>query len=83
MYFIQNSTLLSNTGHAKGGGRQLRSQGPIASLVHLVRNPIEAVESWRDGLTKEERAWKQRVHDRKQILYLNLRNVETLRRHSV
>ncbi|KAL9121526.1 MAG: hypothetical protein Q9187_001911 [Circinaria calcarea] len=74
MYFIQNSTLLSNTGHGKGGGRQLRSQGSIASLVHLVRNPIEAVEGWCDGLTKEERAWKQRVHDRKQILYLNLRN---------
>ena len=83
MSFIQHSTLLSNTAHTKRGGRPLQSQGSIASLVHLVRNPIEAVEGWRDGLTKEERAWKQRVHDRKQILYLNLRNVQSIHHHAV
>lgn len=56
-----------------------RSSSSLASLVHFARNPIEnigeAVENWYDGTTKEERARRQRVADRKQLLYLKMQMV--------
>ncbi len=65
--------------HSQPHRQQLRSKGSIASLISIVRNPVAAVgnalEGLRDGLTKEERVEKQRVGDKKQILYLRLRNV--------
>ena len=55
------------------------SSSSLASLVHFTRNPIEnigeAVENWYDGTTKEERARRQRVADRKQLLYLKMKMV--------
>lgn len=54
-----------------------RSSSSLSRLVHFVRNPIEsvgeAVENWYDGTTKEERARRQCLADRKQILYLKMR----------
>ena len=85
MSFLQTSALLPSLGHAsKANGtchQQLRSKGSIASLARLVRNPIEAVgetvEGWYDGLTKEERAQKQAIEQKRQILYLKLRDVSS------
>lgn len=94
MSFIQPSTFLSSTRlHASSttassvtsaakeqhGPPSLRSNSSLATLVQLVRNPLEAVVEWRglDGTGQEERARRQRLEDRKQILYLRLRNVST------
>ena len=85
MSFLQNTTLLPSIGHgSKTNGachHQIRPRGSIASLTRLIRNPIEsvgeAVEGWYDGSTKEERAQKQFIEERKQILYLKLREVGT------
>ena len=56
-----------------------RSTSSLASLVRLARNPIEnigeAVENWYDGTTKEDRARRQSLADRKQLLYLKMRMV--------
>lgn len=55
----------------------LPSTSSIANLIHFARNPLEnvgeAVENWYDGSTKEERATRQGVADRKQLLYLKMR----------
>ena len=55
------------------------STSSLASLVRLARNPIEnlgeAVEDWYDGTTKEERARRQSLADKKQLLYLKMRTV--------
>ena len=57
----------------------LRSSNSLAGLVKFARNPIEnigqAVENWYDGTTKEERAKRQCLADRKQLLYLKMRMV--------
>lgn len=59
--------------------RQLCSKGSIASLVSAARNPVAAIgdvlEGLRDGLTKEERAERQRLENKKQVLYIRLRDV--------
>lgn len=59
-----------------------RSSSSLSRLVHFVRNPIEsvgeAVENWYDGTTKEERARRQCLADRKQIIYLKMRMVSLL-----
>ena len=56
-----------------------QSSSSLASLVHFARNPIEnvgeVVEDWYDGTTKEERARRQSLADRKQLLYLKIRMV--------
>ncbi len=56
-----------------------RSPSSLASLVHFARNPIESVgevvDNWYDGTTKEERAARQSLVDRKQLLYLKMRLV--------
>lgn len=56
-----------------------QSSSSLASLVHFTRNPIEtvgeAVENWYDGTNKEERASRQSLADRKQLLYLKMRMV--------
>ena len=82
---LHNSTL--NHGddepRASTGGKQYPKPRPsassLASLVRLARNPIEnigeAVENWYDGTTKEERARRQSLADRKQLLYLKMRMV--------
>ena len=95
MSYLQNTTLLQSTrgrsivdskptnrlplGKPADGSKPLRSQGSIAALVNLVRNPVvtvgEAVESWYDGLTAEERTCKQQLEDATHILYLRLRGV--------
>ena len=55
------------------------SASSLASLVRIARNPIEnlgeVVENWYDGTTKEERARRQSLADRKQLLYLKMRMV--------
>lgn len=65
--------------NSQSQGRQLRSKGSIASLVSAARNPVAAIgdvlDGLRDGLTKEERAEKQRLENKKQILYIRLRDV--------
>ena len=61
-------------------GRLLKPKSSVANLIQLARNPLEnigeAVEDWYDGSTKEERAAKQALADRKQLLYLKLRTVK-------
>lgn len=68
---------IPTTGKQIPGNR--RSSSSLASLVHFARNPIEnigeAVENWYDGTTKEERARRQSVADRKQLLYLKMKMV--------
>ncbi|KAL8851150.1 MAG: hypothetical protein Q9221_003953 [Calogaya cf. arnoldii] len=57
--------------------RNLHPKASIARLVQFARHPIEnvteAVEDWYDGSTKVERARRQSLEDRKQLLYLKLR----------
>ena len=91
MSCIPNSSLLHSLTHHHGhdapqvpdNGKQNqklpRSSSPLSSLIHFARNPIDsigqAVENWYDGSTKEERATRQSLADRKQLLYLKLRIV--------
>lgn len=60
----------------------LQSKTSIARLVQLARHPVEnvteAIEDWFDGTTKAERDRRQSLDDRKQLLYLKLREVLTL-----
>lgn len=64
------------------GQQSLRSTNSLANLIHFARHPVEnvgeAVENWYDGSTKEERARRQVLADRKQLLYLKLRTVSLL-----
>ncbi|KAL8687808.1 MAG: hypothetical protein Q9218_006125, partial [Villophora microphyllina] len=57
--------------------KALRPKGSIVRLVQFARHPIdnvgEAVENWYDGTTREERNRRQSLEDRKQLLYLKLR----------
>lgn len=71
-------------GSADGKGvqtdpKQLRSTSSIANLIDFVRNPSQnvnaALESWYDGMTKEERDRRQSLADRKQLLYVKMRMV--------
>ena len=65
--------------NGKQSQKILASSSSLASLVHFARNPIknleEAVENWYDGTTPEERARRQSLADRKQLLYLKMRMV--------
>ena len=73
----------TDSGSVVSKGKQqyglLRPKSSLANLIHFVRNPLEnvgeTVEQWRDGHTKEERARKQSLQDKKQLLYLRLREV--------
>ncbi|KAL8864211.1 MAG: hypothetical protein Q9198_010015, partial [Flavoplaca austrocitrina] len=57
--------------------REIGSKASIARLVqfarHRVENVTEALEDWYDGTTKAERDRRQSLEDRKQLLYLKLR----------
>ncbi len=65
--------------------RTVRPTSSLGNLIHFARNPIEiaseAVEDWYDGSTKKERARRQAVADRKQLLYLKMRTVSPLLRY--
>jgi hypothetical protein len=67
-----------DTQHAKQESL-LPSTRSIASLINLVRNPVEnvgeIVENWYEGNTKEERAKQQARDEIKQLWYLRLWNV--------
>lgn len=62
--------------------RQLHSQSSLANLVHIVKHPVENVvdswDTWWDGYTKEQRARKQSFDQKRQILYLRLREVSSI-----
>lgn len=87
MSFLHDTTILPTTlQHGKAASlsrkhnqQQLRSNGSIASLISAVRNPVatigDVLDGIWDGLTKEERLEKQRVENKKQILYVRLRTV--------
>ncbi|KAL8697716.1 MAG: hypothetical protein Q9224_002176 [Gallowayella concinna] len=53
------------------------STSSIARLVRFARHPVEnvsaALEDWYDGTSKAERERRQSLDDRKQLLYLKLR----------
>ena len=80
-------SLTLNHGHDEPqiptSGKQIpkkrRSSSSLTSLVQFARNPTEnigeAVENWYNGTTKDERARRQRVADRKQLLYLKMKMV--------
>ena len=94
MSLLSNSNILlspaspHDTSRRKSAGAQqssiqtLRSKGSLANLIQFARNPFEnaseAVEDWLDGSTKKQRAEKQVVEDRKQLLYLKLRSVSVI-----
>ena len=67
---------------ASSAAQTLQSKASISRLLHLARHPIEdlneAFEDWYDGTTKEERTQRQSLEDRKQLLYLKLREVMRL-----
>ena len=89
MSLIQSTALLQslslnhgNTELAENGKKQqaaLHSKSSIANLIQFVRDPVGSVggalEHWYDGNTTEQLRQKQKQDDRKQILYLKLRNV--------
>ena len=94
MSFLQHTTLLPSTKHhgssktvsslvsagkEQHGHQSLRSKSSLATLVQLVRNPIEAVGEWgwSDESGQEARVRKQRVEDQKHILYLRLGDVRS------
>ena len=60
-------------------GKQIRPATSIANLLYFAKNQIEGIgtvaEGWYDGSTEEERAKKQVLEDKKQLLYLKLRTV--------
>ena len=70
----------SSTNRQQKGQNSLRSTSSIATLIDFVRNPTgnvsEAVENWYDGSSKEQRARRQSLEDRKQLLYLKMRMVQ-------
>ncbi|KAL9129601.1 MAG: hypothetical protein Q9217_001989 [Psora testacea] len=65
----------------KDGPKPLQSKSSIANLIQFVRDPFgnagQAVEDWLDGSTEEERAKRQAMDDRKQLLYLKMQTATT------
>ncbi|KAI4131129.1 MAG: hypothetical protein LQ341_006386, partial [Variospora aurantia] len=55
----------------------LQSKSSIARLLHFARHPVEnfggVVEDWYDGTSRQERKRRQDLEDRKQLLYIKLR----------
>ncbi|KAI4288979.1 MAG: hypothetical protein L6R35_001761, partial [Caloplaca aegaea] len=55
----------------------LHSKSSIARLLHFARHPVEkfggVVEDWYDGTSRQERKRRQDLEDRKQLLYIKLR----------
>lgn len=68
-------------GNAKPQQKQIKSKSSLASLIQFVRSPVanvgHALEYYYEGDkdNKEERVKQQILEDKKQILYLRLRNV--------
>jgi hypothetical protein len=62
--------------------RSLRPAKSLANLTQFARNPVEiaseAIEDWYDGSTKDERARRQAIADRKQLLNLKMQTVRLL-----
>lgn len=62
---------------------QIQSKSSLASLIQFVRNPVanvgQALEYYYEGDkdNKVERVKQQILEDKKQILYLRLRNVRS------
>ncbi len=99
MSFLLDATLLHGTGtqHAGVNGQavapslkrrhSISNQGLLSPLVRLLRNPVDivgnVVEGLRDGLSPEERAERLKFENRRQILYLRLRNASLPDSHSV
>jgi hypothetical protein len=91
MSILQHSVFLRGINHnhdtfsdaVVSAGKQqhdlLQPKSSLANLINLVRNPLETVggtvEHWRNGSTNEERVRKQSLQDKKQLLYLKLREV--------
>ena len=69
-------------GKAQTVSQQLRSKSSLANLVHIAKHPVEHVvdslDAWWDGYTKEQRARKQSFDQKRQILYLRLREVSSI-----
>lgn len=62
----------------------LRKSASIASVSSFVRSSVtwatDTLQTYRDGLSREEREKRAQVEDRKQILYLRMRNVSGILR---
>lgn len=74
----KNSTIR----HPQQSSLSLRPKSSLANLLAFAKNPFEnageTVEDWLDGSTKEERAQKQALEDRKQLLYIKLKTVRSV-----
>ncbi|KAL8997938.1 MAG: hypothetical protein Q9169_002931 [Polycauliona sp. 2 TL-2023] len=83
-YLLQSLTFQHKEQHPSQPDAESRTCDPgsvqpkasIARLVQFARHPIEnvteVVEDWYDGSTRDERARRQSLEDRKQLLYLKL-----------
>jgi TAG lipase/steryl ester hydrolase/phospholipase A2/LPA acyltransferase len=63
--------------------RSLRKAVSIPAVSTLVKDSWnwagDTLHTYRDGLTKEQRTQKAEIEDRKQILYLHMKNVSPCR----
>lgn len=62
----------------------LRKAISIPSVTTLVKDSWnwagDTIHTYRDGLTRNERRAKAEIEDRKQVLYLRIKNVSTIHR---
>lgn len=60
---------------------QLRNAVSIPTVASLVKDSWswagDIINTYRDGLTKEQRQARTKIEDRKQILYLRMKNVSS------
>lgn len=60
---------------------QLRNAVSIPTVASLVKDSWswagDTINTHRDGLTKEQRQARTKIEDRKQILYLRMKNVSS------
>lgn len=79
--FHRKNTVQTQTSSSPESSRpgSLRKRAAVATLSSFVRDSVtwagDVLNSYRDGLSKEEREKKMHVDERKQILYLRMRNV--------
>jgi TAG lipase/steryl ester hydrolase/phospholipase A2/LPA acyltransferase len=63
---------------------RLRKAISVPSVTSLVKDSWtwagDTIHTYRDGLTKDERHAKAEIQDRKQVLYLRIKNVSTIPR---
>jgi TAG lipase/steryl ester hydrolase/phospholipase A2/LPA acyltransferase len=66
----------------RSSSSRLNKRASFAAFSSVVRDTVswagDTLNAYRDGLSKEEREKKVRDDDRKQLLYLKMRNVSDI-----